>query len=82
MTPAHTPSHTHLDSRIAPRGAKHPTSDRKEVIPLPEITSVTIHYRVELEDFTVNVSETYRPKRKPKREPEKEAPEPKQRPER
>ena len=39
---------------------------------------MTIRYRVELEDFTVNVSETY----KPKREPEKEAPEPKQRPER
>lgn len=50
--------------------------------PLPEITSVTIRYRVELEDFTVNVSETYKPKRKPKREPEKEAPEPTQRPER
>lgn len=41
---------------------------------MPEITSVTIRYRVELEDFTVNVSETYRPKRKPKREPEKKRP--------
>lgn len=52
---------------------------------MPEITSVTIRYRFELEDFNVSVSETYKPKRKskpkrkPKREPEKETPEPKQR---
>lgn len=54
---------------------------------MPQITSVTIRYRFELEGFNVNVSETYKPKRKSKpkrkpkikREPEKEAPEPKQR---
>lgn len=49
---------------------------------MDQITSVTIRYLIVREGFTVNVSETYRPRPKKKREPKEEAPRPKKRPER